>query len=399
MKVTALVGAGAVLPIQGPSTQFLTNLVRATQQLGNNPAGVRTNFVEQVAQALDGYFRQGSNFEDVLHALESLSSIERGWQPGTAKEFRPAVGAFVSPNDPRWFADPSLILSGKQSVLTVIAENVEAYAAAFSPTGRDNWFAGFWQEAARKGTWNFGTLNYDNCIEQSLAGALEDGFVPLRPGLSRFDPRRFIGSTVNRILHLHGSIFYGHEPGRDPLASEWEDLAKFDVHQDAKNTWFGRSRATAQSGEETIMGPLITGLRKADKIMIDPYSTYYWTFHQALLESPRLLVAGYSFRDQHLDYLLERMSVLHGRNRRIVIIDFFSNPTTWHPDPAVMDWPPRDSRMLEFICKATAERNPFGTMLFVSPIISPDGCARIYLRGFKDAVENHGTEILDFLTS
>ena len=108
---------------------------------------------------------------------------------------------------------------------------------------------------------------------------------------------------MNRILHLHGSILYGYIRTSNLYAydDDHEDLYRYDNFQDAKATWFGRSTNTAQSREQAIAGPIITGLRKTDKALCYPYNTYYSLFQDSIIENPRLLIAGYSFGDFHFN--------------------------------------------------------------------------------------------------
>ena len=74
-----------------------------------------------------------------------------------------------------------------------------------------------------------------------------------------------------------------------------------------RETWFGKSNATAQSHEESIIGPLITGLRKTDKLTVHPYDEYQAVFRQAVYKSDRMLVGGYSFGDLYLNSIVDHM--------------------------------------------------------------------------------------------
>ncbi|MDB5052654.1 MAG: hypothetical protein JWM44_704 [Bacilli bacterium] len=203
-------------------------------------------------------------------------------------------------------------------------------------------------------------------------------------------------------MHLHGSIRYGHPNlgNRFIFEDQRDDLYLFDTYQNASSTWFGRSGATAQSHDETLIGPIITGLRKTDKLLPFPYSTYYYQVQKSLMESPRLLIIGYSFGDYHINSLLERIINHHGRDRKVVVITYltYQQRDDWCPDASAMDW--IGNEMFSFIAKAFIENNPFhGRNSYQNPLISNDQCVRVYLEGVQDAFQNHGTDILNFLTS
>lgn len=164
--------------------------------------------------------------------------------------------------------------------------------------------------------------------------------------------------------------------------------------------WFGRSNHTTQSAEEAIIGPIITGLKKTDKVINYPYSTYYAALQNSIVENNALLIVGYSFGDLHLNRLLERIVRIHGKKRRIVVITKFTGKV-WHRDWTAMNWP-ENRDMVVFLSKAFLDYSPLDNGSFSmpdSPLISKDGCAQLYLNGFKDAAVNHGEKIVNFLSS
>ncbi|WP_155836478.1 SIR2 family protein [Alicyclobacillus herbarius] len=116
-------------------------------------------------------------------------------------------------------------------------------------------FSSFWSEATSRCKWDIATLNYDTCIERSVACQLEDGYVDTGAGYSRFDPRQLQTHERSRILHLHGCILYGYlrtDMNRYRFEDEFEDLYKYNDASMARATWFGRSSNTAQSHEEAV---------------------------------------------------------------------------------------------------------------------------------------------------
>jgi hypothetical protein len=405
MSVTAFIGAGAVLNIGGPTTTALTNAIKLRQQWNGVPRlNVTVPAIQQIADSLDRYFAPGTaNFEDIFHAVESLVSLQIGLTPRTAKEFKPAIGAFVSPNAAANYS--SIILRGAlEDIINEVAQRVTSYAADFQPNGSHQWFADFWRSATTRCPWDIGTLNYDDCIEQCLnPAAWEDGFTQIEPGIFRFNPARVLNSALTRILHLHGSVFFGYPhpdiSNRFPFEDEHEDIYRFETYDQARMMWFGRSTNKSQAGESAIAGPIITGQRKPDKLLGHPYSTYQIVLHDALLRNRGLLIAGYSFGDLHFNRQLSRLTRIHGDNRRVVLIDYVSpdmRGDNWAPEAAIRDWP--GVEMFQAVARLSREDRPL-IGRYANPWVSRDGRCRVYLEGFQDAVQNHGTDIINFLTT
>jgi SIR2-like domain len=405
MSVTAFIGAGAVLDIGGPTTSCLTNAVKRLQQWkGDLGSNATVPAIQQIANALDNYYAPNTaNFEDIFHAIESLISLQTGLTPKTAKEYKPAIGAFVSPNAAAAYT-PIVLRGALTNIVDEVARQVTRYVSDFQPTGAHKWFVDFWRSATDRQHWDIGTLNYDNCIEQSLIrNTWEDGFYQIDPGIHRFDPAQIVNSTLIRILHLHGSVFFGYPhpnvSNRFAYEDEHEDIYRFDSISDARQLWFGRSTNHSQAGESAIAGPIITGQRKPDKLLGYPYSTYQTVLHDVLLNNPRLLIAGYGFGDLHFNRLLSRLTRIHRDNRRVVLIAWVppdNRGDNWMPYADVTDWLGIQARQV--LLRLSRQDYPLQGQ-YVNPWISRDGLCRVYLEGFQNAVQNHGAEIVNFLTT
>jgi len=405
-RVSCLLGAGTTIPVGGPRTTDITAAARGKSQHVIDPSTntwVQVAFIDEIAERLDQFLApQRCHFEDIFHVLETLESYRAGWESGTHERYKPRPGAFFAPSDERYF-NLMWLIAAKRGLLEAVAEQVGESLSRFERDGRHQWFREFWADALRRATWDIGTLNYDNLLEQ-IDVELEDGF-PSNPKWARFDPHRLWTSRRSRILHLHGSIFYGYLPFSEQkqFIDYDEDLCKYRSSTEARETWFGKSSATAQSHEESVIGPLITGLRKTDKLTVHPYDEYQAVFRRAVYKSDRLLIAGYSFGDLYLNSIIDRMLGLHGSSRRIVIVTWFPGEKhSWHCDPRVLNqnhgWP--GTEMYSSLGIAMDSVQPLGSSLtYKDKLVSADGCCRVYLGGTQEAFEKYGEEILDFLIS
>jgi len=403
-RITCLLGTGATIPVGGPKTAEITDAARQKSQHVIDPSTgqwIDVRFIDEIAERLNHFLApHRCHFEDIFHVLEGLESYRAGWQTGTHERYKPRLAPFVTPVEGRWF-DLMWLIAAKTSLLEAVAEQVEESLNRFEPNGAHQWFRSFWMRALKAAVWDVGTLNYDNLLEQVHPG-FEDGF-PTTPKGARFDPHRLWASRESNILHLHGSIFYGYLPTSEQkgFVDYHDDLCKYRSSAEARQTWFGRSNPTAQSHDEAVIGPLITGLRKTDKLTVHPYDEYQAVFRRAVRKSPRLLIAGYSFGDLYLNSIVDRMLALHGTSRRVVIVTWFpGGKDNWHCDPHVLqqhyEWPGME--MHYSLGTAMDSPEPLGRSLtYNDRLTSDDGCCRVYFGGTQEAFEKYGVEILEFL--
>jgi hypothetical protein len=404
-RITCVLGAGAMIPVGGPRVDALTKAVCNTRQFAREQLSGRlqeVRFLERIASRLNTFLSPDEcNFEDMLHVLETLDSYRTGWHETTTPAFRPRPAAFLSPRDLDWF-DRFALQSGKIDIVRTVAEQVAHSVESFKPETEHKWFQSFWRQAFDVADWDLATLNYDDLFER-IALEYEDGYEQSdSKNCVPFEAGRIWSSSRLRILHLHGSILFGYShPTQTGLWSpSFHDLWKFRDTKSAQQTWFNRSVNRAQANEDAIIGPIITGLRKPDKLTVEPYREYQEVLSAAMRQSSRLLVIGYSFGDLYLNNILNRLPVLHKEDRRIVFVTFFGDPNLWHPDPRVISNRWINNRMFEFLAQAMHSERPLGDSLNYNAVLkSDDGRCRVYLDGTQPALEKHGQEILEFLTN
>lgn len=398
-------GAGATIPIGGPTSSMITTAIRnRRQRVLEGGAWQERPFLEEVTSRLDEYLSPlSANFEDVLHVLETLGSYKSGWDNVAAVRFRPRPAAFVAPTEDRWRPNDQMFRSAIHDVYHGIGDCIQNSVQAFKPDTDHRWFGDFWREAFGKANWDLATLNYDDLFDRVIAPEAEDGFTqPSSENGTPFNPERLMRCSRIRLLHLHGSFRFGYskiliDTNRDPTA--YNELFKFASYSDARETWFTRSTNYSQANVETISGPMITGLHKPDKLTAEPYGEYQAILRDALKRSPRLLIIGYSFGDLYLNSLLNSHTAFHQNNRRIIVIGYFPNTWDWHVDLSFLNqtynWPGND--MAGFLHRAMRTTQILGNSLTRPKVIeSPDGHCRLYLEG-GDSIRDEGHKIMEFL--
>src|ERR1700724_2882679 len=161
MRITAFIGAGATIQIGGPTTEQLTEVVKLQEQWVGDPTKLsdKVPAIRAIAEALDHSYcpeptkcpthancPNRANFEDIFNAIEALTSLQTGQRTDTAKPFKPALGAFVTPNAAAAYSDITLQCAWKD-IRDKVADYVVNYMNRFDPMGVHQWFGGFWKAA------------------------------------------------------------------------------------------------------------------------------------------------------------------------------------------------------------------------------------------------------------
>jgi hypothetical protein len=335
-RITVLVGAGASQVLELPGTDDVTRKL-VEKERTEIASGFKLEgsmpYPPIFAEVLDILNRCHTppNFEHLLHALECLTSMfETEASPkGRYKAIELLFTNGMS--DRARSLIPVSYTPGLAATLLYLwlCEIFEKASAAAHSGSRWTSYADFWRTLAGKFTLDVATLNYDTCLEQAFP-QFDQGFRPMSgTKAQRFDGLSFRSQRNPRLMHLHGSILFG---GWDQNASisrpayedTWEDLYYYSEQADATVSRQGsKTDPISQAGRESIIGAIITGLQKPDKVLFaEPYMTYYRALAENLESCPRLLVIGYGFGDRHINALLERMPRWHGSARRIACIDY-----------------------------------------------------------------------------
>jgi hypothetical protein len=269
------------------------------------------------------YKKPPANFEHLLHALEALVTLERSWRPGAADAGRTIWSVLAG--GPRSDLLPLFREGVAASAVFRFLDQLHPVFAAPRPWDDrpDAWaaYSKLWTRLSETFDLDVVTTNYDAMIERALP-TIRNGFVNIdSEAAQRFSPSEY-ARAEHRLAYVHGSIHFGYrregDPNRFVFEDSWHDLYRYDDPAKAQSTWGIRSHPTAMSGEELVVGPLLTGFQKPDKVLaIDPFHSYYVAFANSLRLNPRLLVLGYGFGDPHINGVISRLTKLHGTNRNL----------------------------------------------------------------------------------
>lgn len=414
-RITTIIGAGAVLDFdfQGkfiPTTNNITKeLLRITvKDLDRDNVYLIREIYDCISEnAKKTYcsfhpavrnYNPNINFEELFDVIETLASYNIAWME-EGNTF-PLVGSLVTTNMRYHSIEYRKAL---EAMLKAIMNIINDYNSDFINNGeKELWYRYFWNGfEGRNDIFNF---NYDTTIEESLC-EYNDGFIPFVEHYERFSPSHLMNNErgVTTVNHLHGCILYADV---NPLIGQYEysnrDLFKFKYYNEdfISRQWM----PAAQTKERIFYCPIITGLKKTDKICYLPHSYYHANLSMKILENPSLLIVGYSFGDIYANQLLERHKLIHGEKQRVVVIDKY-------PDYVNNEWSllygyfcqNTSGAFLNFILRQLEESNQLEA--FKKNIERIDSNVwqakhnrfRIYTGGFKNAVENEIDDIMQFL--
>lgn len=259
---------------------------------------------------------------------------------------------------------------------------------------------------------DFYIFNYDTTIEDTI-GTYEDGFESdgIESKFQRFNPLRLLNysgkpATIN---HLHGCINFYRESyknrNQDTYTFLFHDLYKYTSYSEVKSRMVGSggSNQPSQSGESYFFSPIVTGLRKTDKLNCIPFDFYHGNMYQSIVNNNKLIIIGYSFGDLYCNQLLERIHYIHKQERRIVIIDYWQIGEEHHKLHGGYFL---SDNMGQFICRAM-EVSSFDQAVAqlydnedknTGALYSNNGCLMVLPGGFHKAAQAY-EDIIKFLNS
>lgn len=420
-----IMGAGApldlVLPedVIWPSTKNITSEVRKPYDMVLKP-GTQTNLVERIYQHLMKVFPVNQNiwwdnnpqpnihFEILFHVLEQLRAYDWVWReqcknPSMYPYFAPFTSCnfFFSQEELNEVMKPFIM-----RIMDIVNDYNEYYRNNMAAEG---WFPDFFKMAHKWDVFNF---NYDTMVEDSL-NAYEDGYEDvIGENYQKFSPLKLNQNPggLSTVNHMHGCIryYYKKHGNTDLQETTIHDLYKYPDYATVKEMMMGRgqSNEVSQTNEEYIAGPIITELKKTDKISCSPYDCYHGNLYKALYGSNALVIVGYSFGDLYVNNLIRMMHTLYGDKKRIVIIDKWNQNTINSESCGLEKYiqasiSPSEVTFWQMMsgCTSIGElMNGFLQDDVTSVMVSKNRCLMILADGFKAAV-GHKAEIEEFLAS
>ncbi len=408
-RITVLIGAGAILDFDFnrdeifPSTGNITELMDEIKVQGVDMT--EKTVVKEIHKWLrDAHYETQNparcpearerinpiNFETLYHVIENLYSFSSVWKDEwIIPQVFPPVAAFIDCKQPFTEYQTEEYHRSLVAMENKICEIVGEYDTRFLEDKEYAlWYRYFWQRFPN--TLDVFTLNYDTTIEQSVKD-YEDGFVEMGDEKQRFDPLKLLSNKERlSINHLHGCITYLNQwQDANEYGYAFNDMFKFATYRQRLERNKGYSGTEYnQSHEAYIQRSILVGMRKPDKIVSAPMNFYHANLVKKICDNHSLLIVGYSFGDAYVNEYLNKMRLIHGDKRRIVLID---------------KWFGRQcgSSMRLFINTETGNDREYWKDLHVGdyykPHTSPNGTLMVFICGFKYAAEHYAEKIREFM--
>ena len=410
-RITAIIGAGVPLgfdsPNEKPSTSFITETVKKPYKDYHTQLPIK--IVEEIYQRMKTQLPPDVNpwantnepyvhFEMLFHAMEMyLSYYHATHSKCSNPDIFPVFAPFIKQQPAYDIKDLYQIMPRFIRRIFDIIKSYDDYFA--NDGGREHWYRNFFLNTDFQ--WDFFNLNYDTTLEQTFGESkYEDGFQLISgKDYSEFVPQKlFLNSeSLPTINHLHGCIRYYYNRDHNGVSNDYrfEDIFKYHDSNAVRDMMVGRSQSQQpnQTNEILYAGPIITGLRKTDKLNCIPYDFYHANLYKTLFNSHRLFVAGYSFGDLYVNQQIERMGLLHGNNKRVVIVDYWNHKEIDEFGLEKYLTYSISKKALQFLlimCEETSVGNLINRLRFKdvnTPMYSDNGCVMLLVNGMKEATK------------
>lgn len=287
-------GAGAMIPFGGPTTQELTDRL------------LKNNICEKLFNPIWSRISQNGNFEFLLSSLEILFE----WKHTNERD-KSNFNQYLL-LQPTWayqFYSASKLWEVYSEAINEIIERVKKYDSYTHPIPNklDN-FAMFLLNLIKTNYLKIYSLNYDRLIPKIMkekGKIFYEGFDDLR---CEYDLAIFNKSPYT-FFNLHGSIYNSYISGGDVKISDTPINLEHHYNLQGGNT-----------GEHKVFLPIIAGYSKSQRIMSELSNFGIAAFMNDCNTCDRLIIAGYSFVDPYVNSILKKY--VKFRSTEIIIVDY-----------------------------------------------------------------------------
>lgn len=295
-KTTVLLGAGAMIPFGGPTTQELTQRL-----LSNSICKKEFNHI------YDRTNKTG-NFELLLSSLELLLDwkiANEGYDSKEANSYM-LLEPF-SPYNNYLIKDLWELYS---EAINEIIERVKIYDCYTPPyPDRLDTLTDFLKRKKQTNSLKIYSLNYDRLIPKIAKKRglfFYEGFKDMQYeyNLDKFN------TNPHTFFNLHGSIYTSYVSGG--AVKVLDNPIQLEHRYKIQG---------GNPGENKVFLPIIAGYSKSQRIMSEPFNFGIASFMNDCNTCNRLVIVGYSFGDPHINSVLKRFIRLD--STEIIIVDYY----------------------------------------------------------------------------
>jgi hypothetical protein len=348
MKLFVLLGAGASIPYFPGTGQITTELrkwdtYREPPLTGADSSRVWLEIMDKKStarpyyEALFQFAKVGFSEPDKHLHFERLVQIALQLETFTmtekaVDEYRPLLGPFVGFRENVGHFDLPAMNSiiASDSCVHILDLIADRHNPTFEDELRNCSLNGFLNDLiGKKIRSRLFSLNYDTLPLYSSLN-FETGFEQRDSGAFEvFSPRRlFDWEGEHLYCQLHGSTLFGY-PSKDRDHESLPGLiARYpDVQTARKNRAMKTGKGHRQDGSPAATNLMITGLRKADDILSEPYASYFHRLFNEMISADAWLIVGYGGGDTHVNHCIKRAQhILRQRQQHLRMAWIGCNP-------------------------------------------------------------------------
>lgn len=300
-KIVFLLGAGAMIPFGGPTTQAVTERVSIFATC------------KYLFGILQNRYKDSCNFETLLSAIELLLE----WHSSTdsnkfiASQNTSIYKSIFQMANVFRFKTKEEIWEIYRNVINEIIEVIKDYDYYPDFTNRRKGIDPLCLKKyityySKTSLCKIYTLNYDRLIPRIL-GKDVDIYEGIDNRQYAYDIKRFVNHPLTHF-NLHGSIY---------LHYDYKGLILNDYPLEIENPY---TISGGNPNEHKIFLPIIAGYHKSQRILSEPFNFGAGVFMYDCNTCDELLIVGYSFSDSHINSIIGNF--INKESTYVTIIDY-----------------------------------------------------------------------------
>ena len=293
-KTTVLLGAGAMLPFGGPTTQELTRRL------------LSNSICKKEFAPIFSRTKKTGNFEFLLSSLEFLLDLKRANEGHESYSTNPYL--LLEPNYSYQIYTIKELWEIYCEAINEIIDRIKEYDTPPFTEKHDS-FAKFLLNKKQYSNLKIYSLNFDRLIPKIASKSslvFYEGFNDLQ---YEYDLSKF-NNFPYTFFNLHGSIYTSYVPGGVAKVIDTPIVLEHPFYIHGGNP-----------GEKKVFLPIIAGYSKSQRIMSEPFNLGIAAFMNDCNTCSRLVIVGYSFGDPYINSILKRFIKLE--STEIIIVDYY----------------------------------------------------------------------------
>ena len=296
-KTTVLLGAGAMIPYGGPTSNDLT------QRLLSNSES--KSFFGTIYNWTNGK----ANFEFLLSSIETLLDWKLAYKDSSPEFLNSNI--LLEPILAFRYSTIQKIWDIYREAINDIIERIKEYdyySCESSYIEKQKILIDFIVDKSQKSDLKIYSLNYDRIIPRKGTKAGIEFYEGFCKSFCEYNLNKLINHPTT-FFNIHGSIYNNYTYGSDVQINDGPVTLEHIYNLKGGNPY-----------ENKIFLPIIAGYSKSQRIMSEPFNLGITAFMFDCNSCSRLVIVGYSFEDPHINAILRKFVKLD--STEIVIVDY-----------------------------------------------------------------------------